>query len=212
MTEKSSTRSASAAETIVRDILRGLYKGHYVSGQRLAEPDLITRYGVSRSTVREAIKRLSAQGVVETRHHHGARILHVTEKEARNILLIAEVIVGLAARQAAQQIDESTGRQDLQEAMDAINASNESGERFDFILARNRFHRTMARIADSRVLEQTLSNLHVHLVRQKLVMTPEQRADSYRRIADAIFAGEAEKAEEYARAHVRAMIDLLEQD
>ncbi|TDK45719.1 GntR family transcriptional regulator [Antarcticimicrobium luteum] len=201
--------TTSAAETIVRDILRGLYEGRYVSGQRLVEPDLIGRYGVSRSTVREAIKRLAAQGVVETRHHHGARIMTMTRDEALNILLIAEVLVGLAARQAAEHIDEGTARQDLQDALDAVTAAALSEERFDFILSRNHFHRTLARIARSRVLEQSLFNLHVHLVRNKLVMTPEQRAASYQRIADAIFAGDAAAAEVSARAHVRAMIDLL---
>jgi len=202
-------KGASAAETIVRDILRGLYEGRYVSGQRLVEPDLIDRYGVSRSTVREAIKRLAAQGVVETRHHHGARILTMTREEGINILMIAELLVGLAARQAAEHIDEGTGRKDLQRALDAVTTSNASDDRFDFILARNRFHRTLARIAGSPVLEQTLANLHVHLVRNRLVMTPEERAASYRRIADAIFAGDAAKAEEYARAHVRVLIDML---
>jgi DNA-binding GntR family transcriptional regulator len=204
--------SLSAAETIVRDILRGLYEGRYISGQRLAEPDLIARYGVSRSTVREAIKRLAAQGVVETKHHHGARILHVTSTEARNILLIAEVIVGLAARQAAENIEQGNNRTDLQEALDLLAAANSSKQRFDVVLARNRFHRTMARIAGSRVLEQTLGNLHVHLVRNKLVMTPEERSASYVRIAQAIFDGDSAAAENNARAHVRVMIDQLEAD
>ena len=58
VSEAKDSKAASAAENIVRDILKGLYEGRYVSGQRLAEPDLIARYGVSRSTVREAIKPL----------------------------------------------------------------------------------------------------------------------------------------------------------
>ncbi|WP_158969370.1 GntR family transcriptional regulator [Chachezhania sediminis] len=201
----------SAAEIIVRDILRGLYEGRYVSGQRLVEPDLIERYGVSRSTVREAIKRLAAQGVVETRHQHGARILNVTREEALNILSIAELLVGLAARQAAEHIDEGDGRKALQDALDYVTEAAAAEDRFTFIQARNRFHRALARIARSRVLEQTLANLHVHLVRNKLVMTPEERATSYRWIADAVFARDPEQAEARARAHVRAMSDKLGQ-
>ena len=209
MTERPEPRSTSAAETIARDILKGLYEGWYVSGQRLAEPDLIARYDVSRSTVREAIKRLAAQGVVETRHHQGARILDISAAEARNILLIAEVIVGLAARQSALSIDKEGSREVLQEALDGVEAASRSSERFDVVVARNRFHRTLARIAGSPVLENTLGNLHVHLVRNKLVMTPEERLASYRAIAEAIFSGDAETAETRARAHVRKMIDLL---
>ncbi|WP_158970819.1 GntR family transcriptional regulator [Chachezhania sediminis] len=209
MSADTETGTASAAETIVRDILRGLYEGRYVSGQRLVEPDLIARYGVSRSTVREAIKRLAAQGVVETRHHHGARILTVTKEEGLNILSIAELLVGLAARQAAEHIDRGTARANLREALEAVTTASASGDRFDFILARNRFHRTLAQIAGSRVLEQTLANLHVHLVRNRLVMDPEARAASYRRIADAILAGDPDRAEGAARSHVRVTIEYL---
>lgn len=211
MASEAEKPTSGAAETIVRDILRGLYEGRYVSGQRLVEPDLIARYQVSRPTVREAIKRLAAQGVVETRHYHGARIMTVSEEEAKNILLIAELLVGLAARQAAEKIEEGSARKDLGEALDAVTRASGGSDRFDVILARNRFHRTLARIAGSRVLESTLGNLHVHLVRNKLVMTPEQRAASYRKIADAIFAGDADAAEAHAKAHVRAMIELLGQ-
>ena len=196
----------SAAELIVRDILRGLYQQRYVAGQRLAEPDLIARYGVSRSTV------LAAQGVVELRRHQGARILNVTAAEARNILLIAEMIVGLAARQSAHEIDRGDNRKLLQEALDAMATANASSEKFDVVVARNRFHRTLARIAGSPVLENTLANLHVHLVRNRLVMTPEQRLASYQSIAEAIYAGDAETAETRARSHVQVMIELLDQD
>ncbi|TMV91780.1 GntR family transcriptional regulator [Thioclava sp. BHET1] len=212
MIEPKETKAASAAENIVRDILRGLYDGRYVSGQRLAEPDLIARYGVSRSTVRDAIKRLAAQGVVEIRHHQGARILHVSAKEARNILLIAEVVVGLAARQAAIEIDANDGREALKAAIVTLEEATNDSDRFAIILARNKFHRTLARIAGSAVLEYTLANLHIHLVRNKLVMTPEQRLASYHSIAEAILAGDPDEAEKHARNHVRITIDLLGQE
>ncbi len=208
--ESQQIKAPSAADTVVRDILRGLYEGRYVAGQRLAEPDLIARYGVSRSTVREAIKRLAAQGVVETRQHQGARIPSVSTAEARNILLIAEMIVGLAARQSAQAIDTPGSREALTEALAAVETASHAQDKFEVVLARNRFHRTLARIARSPVLENTLSNLHVHLVRNRLVMTPEQRLKSYRAIAAAILAGDAETAETRARAHVRQMIDRLD--
>jgi len=202
---------ASASDRIVRDVLRGLYEGRYVAGQRLVEPDLVTRYNVSRSSVREAIKRLAAQGVVEAQHNRGARIRQLTRKEARNILMITEVIVGLAARLAAENIDRDGARADLEEALAALMDANTDDNRYDFVRMRNRFHRTMARISGSPELEQTLANLQVHLVRNRLVMKPEDRAASYKRIADAILNGDGMAAEDAARRHVRVMIDLLDQ-
>ena len=210
-THDSENSGLSTSDKIVRHILKGLYEGRYVAGQRLVEPDMVSRYNVSRSTVREAIKRLAAQGVVETHHNRGARIRQVTKDEARNILLITEVIVGLAARMAAENIAEPQNRQLFEEVLHDLLASGTLADRYEFVRMRNRFHRTMARISKNPELEQIMANLQVHLVRNRLVMQPEERAKSYAAIGAAILAGDAETAEKNARAHVRHMINLLDE-
>ena len=201
----------STSDRIVRHIIRGLYDGQYVAGQRLVEPDLVRRYDVSRSTIREAIKRLAAQGVVETHHNRGARIRQLSKDEARNILLITEVIIGLAARLAAEHIEEDDNRKVFAEVLSDLLSASRMADRFQFVRMRNRFHRTMAHISKNPELEQTIANLQVHLVRNRLVMQPEERAKSYAAIGTAILAGDAEGAETSARIHVRKMIELLDQ-
>jgi DNA-binding GntR family transcriptional regulator len=200
----------STSDRIVKHILKGLYEGRYVAGQRLVEPDMVSRYNVSRSTVREAIKRLAAQGVVETHHNRGARIRQLSKDEARNILLITEVIVGLAARLAAQHIDEPGNRDLFEQTLAELLAPANQADRYEFVRMRNRFHRTMARISKNPELEQMLANMQVHLVRNRLVMQPEERAKSYQAMGDAILAGDEDTAEKNARAHVRRMIELLD--
>ncbi len=201
----------SSSDRIVADILRGLYEGRYVAGQRLVEPDLVDYYEVSRSTVREAIKRLAAQGVVEAYHNRGARIRQLSKNEARNILLITEVIVGLAARLAAANIEEPGSRDLMTEVLDSICHATRQDNKFEFMRARNRFYRSMTRISRNPELEQMLGNLQVHLVRNRLVMKPEDREASYRAIGEAILDGDQAAAETAARGHVRRMIDLLDQ-
>lgn len=201
----------STSDRIVRHIIRGLYDGQYVAGQRLVEPDLVRHYDVSRSTIREAIKRLAAQGVVETHHNRGARIRQLTKHEARNILLITEVIIGLAARLAAEHIDEGDNRKIFADILAELLSASRMADRFQFVRIRNRFHRTMAQISKNPELEQNIANLQVHLVRNRLVMQPEERAKSYAAIGTAILAGDAEGAEKSARAHARRMIDLLDE-
>lgn len=200
----------STSDRIVKHILKGLYEGRYVAGQRLVEPDMVSRYNVSRSTVREAIKRLAAQGVVETHHNRGARIRQLSKEEARNILLITEVIVGLAARLAARYISEAGNRDLFQQTLDDLLAAANQADRYEFVRMRNRFHRTMARISRNPELEQMLSNMQVHLVRNRLVMQPEERVRSYQAIGSAILAGDEVAAENNARTHVRRMVDLLD--
>lgn len=206
-----SEEKLSSSERIVKDILRGLYDGRYVAGQRLVEPDLVARYAVSRSTVREAIKRLAAQGVVEAHHNRGARIRQLSKEEARNILCISEVIVGLAARMAAANIDEPGCREEMQQVVDRIVEATRQSDKIVFLRARNRFHRTMARISRNPELDQIIANLQVHLVRNRLVMQPEEREASYIAIGKAILAGDVEAAEANARKHVRRMIELVDE-
>ncbi len=201
---------ASSSDRIVRDILRGLYEGRFVAGQRLVEPDLVSRYGVSRSTVREAIKRLAAQGVVEAQHNRGARIRQLTRADALNVLRITEVVVGLAARLAAERIAAGADPAPVREALAQVIEASAGEDRLAFARARTRFHRALARTGANPELDALLSNLQVHLVRNRLVMDPRERGQSYGRIGDAVLAGDAEGAEGAARAHVRRMVALID--
>lgn len=203
--------SGSSSEAIVRDIVRGLYEGRYVAGQRLVEPNLAEHYGVSRGTVREAVNRLAAQGIVEAQHQRGARIKQPSRQEALNMLLITEVIVGLAARQAAAKIDVPGARDSFEAALAPLTTPQHAPAPLEFARLRSRFYRAMTRIAENAELERILSNLQVHLVRNRLVIDPERRAEAYRRIGAAVLAGDEESAERAARAHVRSLIERLDE-
>ena len=198
-----------ASETVVKDIVMGLYEKRYVPGQRLIEADLVETYGVSRTTVREAVRRLSVQGVVEINHNRGARIRTISKTEARSMLLITEVIVGLAARLAAENIDEPGSRELMRQTLDSIVEPAAATQKYDFIRRRNNFHRTLARVGKSFEIENILSNLQVHLVRNQLVMQPEQRAKNYTKIVNKVLDGDAKGAEAAARKHVQEMIKML---
>jgi DNA-binding GntR family transcriptional regulator len=86
---------------VVRSMLEGLYQGRYVPGQRLTEGDLMRTFAVSRGSVREALNRLEAEGVVTLTRNKGAYIRALTRSDADDALAIVEVVIGLAARLAA---------------------------------------------------------------------------------------------------------------
>lgn len=199
----------SSSDVLARDIVRGLYEGRFVAGQRLVEPDLMEKFAVSRSTVREAIKKLTAQGIAESHLNRGARIRQLTLNEARNILLILEQLLGLAARQAAQNIDEPGNRAQMDKVLEPFLENDPDIDKFEFSRLRNRFNRTMARIGGNAELEMMLSNINAHGVGHRLEITPEQRRQAYRRIGAAVLSGDAEAAEREARASVRRSIEML---
>ncbi|MGY8632031.1 GntR family transcriptional regulator [Bradyrhizobium sp. 14AA] len=203
--------TASASDRVVADVVRGLYDGRYAPGQRLVESDLMQRYEVGRSTVREAIKRLSAIGVAAAHQFRGAQIRQLSRKEARDILLILELMVGLAARLAAASIQKPGHRRQFNESYRQLLTFANERESYEMIRARNRFYRAMTRIGGNAELARLLPNTQVHLVRTHLSMPPELRFEDYRRIGQAILEGDEQAAEAAARRHVRRSMAKLDE-
>ena len=113
---------------IFREIVQGLYKGGYVPGQRLVEADLTARWNVSRGTVREALNRLSAEGIVTLSRHRGATIRVLDPIEMRDILDVLELMIGMAARLAARRIDQDDNRSRFKEAFETLMAFRDQPE------------------------------------------------------------------------------------
>ena len=79
-------RSRSFDDQVVAALIRGLQDGRYVPGQRLIEADLTKELKVSRGPVREALKRLAAEGLVSLIPHRGAYIRALTRDEVHDML------------------------------------------------------------------------------------------------------------------------------
>ncbi len=197
----------SSTDGVVRDILHGLSDGRYVPGQRLVEPDLMQAYGVGRSTVREALGRLSAGGVVEQMPHRGARIRRLDRRAAHDLLRVTEALLGLAAREAAEAVArgaDATGFAAAAEAM--AHATPETEARI-----RARYYRDLVALGGNGELRRLLPALQIHLIRAQL--RPLRQADLAEEaragVVAAILAGDPAEAEARARAHVARLTAAL---
>lgn len=200
----------SSSDQIVSDVVRGLYEGRFVAGQRLVEPDLMRLYGVSRGTVREALQRLAAEGVISTTAFRGAQIRHLSRAEARDILQLLEVTIGLAARLAAQGIEAPGARDNFVAAYESLASFAGREDSFDLVQARNRFYRAITRAGGNRPLGRMITGFNVHLIRTHLRPPARERFADYRAMAEAILAGDGERAEAAARRHLRHVQSALE--
>jgi DNA-binding GntR family transcriptional regulator len=96
----------------VVDGVRGLILGgRYAAGSRLGEVQLADTLGVSRTPVREALRLLASEGLVEITPNKGARVMAWTEAELDEVFALRAQVEGLAARRAAEhataeQVDE----------------------------------------------------------------------------------------------------------
>jgi DNA-binding GntR family transcriptional regulator len=209
------TPTISSPDLIFREVVQGLYSGSYVPGQRMVESDLTKKWNVSRGTVREALNRLSAEGIVTLNRHRGAAIRILNREEMRDILEVLELMIGMAARLAAKRISEDDNRQRFIESFEALLALRDRPDSFELVRARNRFYRTLALVGGNRELQTLLSRMHVHLVRVQLRAMQDNlvtdRFDDYRRVGEAVLAGDMRRAELAARRHVRATSEVLNQ-
>lgn len=203
----------SSPDLIFREIVQGLYNGTYVPGQRLVEVDLTQRWGVSRGTVREALNRLAAEGIVVLNRHRGAAIRILDRAEMQDILAVLEMMIGMAARLAAQRINDGANRVRFTESFEALLAFRSRPDSFELLQARNRFYRALSVVGANRELQALMSRMHVHLLRVQLralhAGLVTERFEDYARIGDAVLAGDPRRAELAARRHVRAMSEVL---
>jgi len=213
------TISVSSSDQIFREIVQGLYEGRYATGQRLVESDLTREFGTSRGTVREALKRLAAEGIVTLNLHRGAQIRRLARVEVRDMLALLEVLIGFAAYLAADHIDEGKNARMFQTNFDAVMSYESRPDSFDLVRARNRFYRSLVDIGNNRELRQVLLRYHVHLLRVQFrpyrVEVETERFSDYRKIGEAVLAGDSRRAEAAARRHVRlisAAFEKLPQD
>lgn len=160
-----SSSSSSAAYSYIR---QRLMESYYSPGTPLRELDLARELGVSRTPVREALRRLSSEGLVEIQPNKGARVASWTNTDIFSTFGLRQRLEGHAAHQAALMIEDS-GIDKLEELcakMDEV-AASQSPKRFQEVtLLNNAFHRIILESAnDSRLIELMAAVVQVALVR-----------------------------------------------
>ena len=83
-----------------------ILSGNYTPGEELKEATLGKQLGVSRTPVREALRQLDLEGLVEIAPNRGAKVIGISRKDVEDIYHMRARLEGLAARKAAEQIKE----------------------------------------------------------------------------------------------------------
>jgi DNA-binding GntR family transcriptional regulator len=202
----------SQSQMVVRHVMQGLFDGHFAPGQRLIEADLTKRYGVSRGSVREALNRLAAEGIVAIQRHRGAHIRAVGHDEAVENLQLLEMLVGLSARLAAEHIGQDGAADRVRSALERVQRFEATSIASEYRAARLGFFDLLDDLAGNRNLTKLRLNLSLCMVSAptgKVSMSAASQHGDFNRIAQAVLAGNAEKAERMARQHIRRILDAL---
>jgi DNA-binding GntR family transcriptional regulator len=190
---------------IVERLRDDILAGRLQPGLRLVESDLTARYAVSRGPVREALRRLSADGLIEHWPHRGALVRRLTEREIRELFLIRIEMEALAARLAAAA-ESSERRARFMAAIRPIH-SDAPRDPCGYLKENAAFHDAVMALADNLALRELAERLQLPLIMAQVgdVLTPpvlETSVREHRAIASAILEGDSAGASARMRAHL----------
>lgn len=193
----------------------GILSGKYKKNEELKEMTIGAELGVSRTPVREALRQLELEGLVEIVPNKGAYVIGISTKDIKDIYEMRSRLEGLCARWATEHADDEIIAK-LEEIVDLSEFHLSKGKYAKVVELDNLFHEVLYNAADSSMLYRTLSGFHHYLeaIRKKTLSSKERVVNStkeHRAILDAMKEGDAGKAEELARLHMKNTIKNIEE-
>ncbi len=196
---------------VYEELKRIILESRVPLGGKLNEGELAAALGVSRTPVREAINRLEKEGLVQIFPQRGAFVVGFSEKDVFELFLIRENLEGLAARLAAERINE----EDLVKLESCIHGFKEPFTEKDvqrYAKEDFKFHQMVVALSDAQRLIKLIATLHdqiriFRLTTVGLSTRMKTSLNEHRLLIEAFRRKDAEKAEQGMRRHIRNVRD-----
>lgn len=144
---------------MVTDALRNaIMEGRFKPGERLVEDRIARLFGVSRNPVREALKILRSEGLVEITPRRGASVAALSLEEAQEVIELRAALEGLSARLAARRCTPEMAAR-LATILDAGDTAAECGDLRALARLNDQFHMTLAQTGSNRYLSEFMTSL-----------------------------------------------------
>ena len=199
-----SGRRISLPERVAARLRQAILARELKPGDHIVEERLAADFAVSRNPVREALRALAADGLIEISARRGAFVASVTEEEAREMIEVRALLEGHNARLVARHKDARTLKRI--EAILERGLAAAATERFDQLPALNeQFHRELAEAGQNRLLGELLTRLRERTAMLFSPGEPERQAplwNEHAGILRAILDGDEDEAAARAARHV----------
>lgn len=205
---QTTSSGVTAEEEAYAYILERIREGTYQPGDRLKSEDIATQIGVSRMPVREALRRLSAEGLLIMKANRGATVCALTIEDIEEIFEMRAVLEGLAVRLGTPALDQRA----IDDLEDLLGRMERSRHRKDgsWLGYHRRFHEYICGLAQRPRLLRQIKSLHTALepyVRVWFINTDSPIGESaqreHRNILETMASGDPERAEAVMQEHVR---------
>jgi DNA-binding GntR family transcriptional regulator len=183
----------SVTDRVADAITSGIRAGTFVPGQHLPESAITLRLGISRGSLREALRHLAAAGIVTLNRFRGAYISTLDLRSTLDLLETLEPLARLAGRLAAEHCDTSEKRRRIKTVTEAIELAARSHSRAEYLERRRVFYNTLIEIGGNTELARAMPLSRTDLFRAQIerIQSERQRdrhAAGYARIAAAVVA------------------------
>lgn len=203
------------ADAVYRVLHSKLSTGQLSTGTRLVEADLAEQLGVSRTPLREALRRLEAEGTVESSPHRGFVVVDLLA-DAEIVYAIRQRLEGLAAAEAARRITlaELENLQELHEEMEARGGDDRPEALQELVNLNKQFHESINEAAASRRLNNLVRSLAPAYISRQVISfyTPEERKHSWRQhreILDALWKRDTSRADSAVQEHLASGMNVV---
>jgi DNA-binding GntR family transcriptional regulator len=200
--------SGTLDQTVYDGLFDAVMQGRLKPGARLGEAALCDQFGVSRTVVRQALRRLAEAQVVEIVPNKGATVAAPTPQETREVFVARRAIEAAIVRQVAQRLSHGDVQR-LHERLQAEHAALHQGDHARWVTLAGGFHLALAQLAGNRVLQRMLTEL---MTRCSLIVAlyeaPGQAAcehDEHERIVELLGLRDGDAAAALMERHLIAL-------
>lgn len=193
-------------DVVFNTLREAILKGELEPGERLMEIALAQKLGVSRTPIREAIRKLELEGLVVMAPRKGAEVAEITLKDLRDVLEVRKNLEELAVELACKKATEA----DIEEMKAAHEEFIKTISQKDLTViaeADVKFHDVIYKITGNKRLIQILNNLREQMYRYRLEYIKDEKkrmivTDEHLQIIEAIEDKNVDSAKNYIQVHI----------
>tara|TARA_B100000927_G_scaffold138079_1_gene111398 strand:- start:717 stop:1409 length:693 start_codon:yes stop_codon:yes gene_type:complete len=212
--QQSITKKNTRTEILLSEIEKLIVNGSMVPGQRLDEMVLAKKYGVSRTPVREAIRALTAIGLVQNAGKQGSQVAKLSISMLIEMFELMAVLEGMCAQLAARRATKNE-LLEMQKTHQLLEKTFEKGTHKEFYNVNLQFHDLLYNASHTQYLAEETLRLRRRLspYRMRVTFQPGRMSstlEEHNKILIAIKKGESELAKNEAMSHLRLIGNDLE--
>ncbi|MGN7861262.1 GntR family transcriptional regulator [Microbacterium sp. 22303] len=207
--------AAPLRSQLVARLREDIIEGQYAAGDRLIEKNLEATYGVSRTVVREALRQLESEQLVEIVPNIGPKVRGLTYDDVVHLYQVRAALESAACRLAAESssVDAARG---VRQAYEHLREHAAAVSVADLIVEKNKFYDALIQASGNPIIGEMLTNVQARIAQLRFITlgTPDRTPhmlDEIRKIVEAIEDSDPDTAAMASIAHVESAAEIAKQ-